>query len=101
MSLLTSRTASLLVMACVVVGTIAYSSTPAEAAKIIALKSADVDVYNEALEGFKSASQGSTIVEYDMEGDFQKGKKVSGAPEVRRQTGPHPCDRSLGPTGCG
>ncbi|MCZ7626551.1 MAG: ABC transporter substrate-binding protein [Candidatus Methylomirabilis sp.] len=52
-----------------------HSSTPAEAARIVALKSADVDVYNEALEGFKSASPGSAIIEYDMEGDFQKGKK--------------------------
>lgn len=75
MSLLTRRAASLLAIACVVVGVIHYSSTPTEAAKILALKSADVDVYNDALEGFKSASQGSTIVEYDMEGDFQKGKK--------------------------
>jgi len=76
MSLLISRAASLLAIACVVVGAISCSSTPTEAAKILALKSADVDVYNDALEGFRSGvSQGSTIVEYDMEGDFQKGKK--------------------------
>src|SRR5574337_1632699 len=76
MSFLTIRTASLVFMAHIVVGAIVFSSTPTEAAKIIALKSADVDVYNEALEGFKSAAQGSTIIEYDMEGDLQKGKKV-------------------------
>ena len=48
---------------------------PGEAAKIVALKSADVDVYNEALEGFKSISRRPIISEYDMEGDFQKGRK--------------------------
>ena len=48
---------------------------PGEAAKIVALKSADVDVYNEVLEGFKSISRRPIISEYDMEGDFQKGKK--------------------------
>jgi putative ABC transport system substrate-binding protein len=47
-----------------------------EAAKIIALKSADVDVYNDALEGFKNALQGPAIIEYDMEGDLEKGKKL-------------------------
>ncbi|NJD69207.1 MAG: hypothetical protein C3F12_01855 [Candidatus Methylomirabilota bacterium] len=75
MSLLTGRAVSLIVAACAVVGAMIHSSTPAEAARIVALKSADVDVYNEALEGFKSASPGSAIIEYDMEGDFQKGKK--------------------------
>src|SRR5574337_162059 len=76
MSLLTTSTAFIGFVACVVVGAMIYSSAPTEAAKIIALKSADVDVYNEALEVFKSAAQGSTIIEYDMEGDFQKVKKV-------------------------
>lgn len=75
MSLLTSRLTPFIVAACVVVGAMVCASTSAEAAKIIALKSADVDVYNEALEGFKNGSQGSTVIEYDMEGDLQKGKK--------------------------
>jgi putative tryptophan/tyrosine transport system substrate-binding protein len=75
MSLLTSRLTSCIVAACVVVGAIVFASTSGEAAKIIALKSADVDVYNEALEGFKNGTQRSTVIEYDMEGDLQKGKK--------------------------
>src|SRR5574337_401215 len=86
MSFLTIRTASLVFMAYIVVGAIVFSSTPTEAAKIIALKSADVDVYNEALEGFKSALQESTIVEYDMEGDLQRGKKFL----ARLKSGPKP-----------
>ncbi len=57
-----------------------------EAAKIIALKSADVDVYNEALEGFRNGSQGSAIIEYDMQGDLQKGKKFL----ARLRSGPKP-----------
>lgn len=86
MSLLTSRLTSCIVAACVVVGAIVYTSTSGEAAKIIALKSADVDVYNDALEGFKNGSQGSTVIEYDMEGDLQKGKKFL----ARLKSGPKP-----------
>jgi putative tryptophan/tyrosine transport system substrate-binding protein len=86
MSLLTTRIVSLIFVACVIVGAILHSSTPAEAAKIIALKSADVDVYNEALEGFKSVVQESAIVEYDMEGDLPKGKKFL----ARLKSGPKP-----------
>src|SRR3990170_1185821 len=85
MSILTTRTASLVFVACVF-GAIVHSSTPAEAAKIIALKSAEVDVYNEALEGFKSVLQESAIVEYDMEGDLQQGKKFL----ARLKSGPKP-----------
>lgn len=59
---------------------------PGEAAKIVALKSADVDVYNEVLEGFKSVSRRPIISEYDMEGDFQKGKKFL----ARLKSGPKP-----------
>lgn len=59
---------------------------PGEAAKIVALKSADVDVYNEVLEGFKSISRRPIISEYDMEGDFQKGKKFL----ARLKSGPKP-----------
>lgn len=86
MSFLTSRVASLIVAVCVVAGMMVCASTSGEAAKIIALKSADVDVYNEALEGFKNSSQGSTVIEYDMEGDFQRGKKFL----ARFRSGPKP-----------
>lgn len=59
---------------------------PGEAAKIVAIKSADVDVYNEALEGFKSLFRQTVISEYDMEGDLEKGKRFL----ARLKTGPKP-----------
>lgn len=86
MALLRSRITSFIVAVCVVAGAIVCASTSGEAAKIIALKSADVDVYNEALEGFRDSSQGSTVIEYDMEGDVQKGKKFL----ARLRSGPKP-----------
>ena len=74
MPILTTRTARLILAACLLAATV-HGSPPVEAAKIVALKSADVDVYNEVLEGFKSSFPRSIISEYDMEGDFQKGRK--------------------------
>jgi len=59
---------------------------PGEAAKIVALKSADVDVYNEALEGFKDVTRQSVISDYDMRGDLQKGKALL----ARLKSGPKP-----------
>lgn len=85
MSILTTRI-TFLILAMYVVSGIVCLSTSAEGARIVALKSADVDVYNEALEGFKSASQESTVLEYDMEGDFEKGKKFL----ARLKSGPKP-----------
>ena len=61
-------------------------SLPGEAAKIVAVKSADVDVYNDALEGFKSVAGHSTVSEYDMGGDLQSGKKFL----ARLKSGPKP-----------
>ncbi|MGH7410873.1 MAG: ABC transporter substrate-binding protein, partial [Candidatus Methylomirabilis sp.] len=65
---------------------VAYLPLPGEAAKIVALKSADVDVYNEALEGFKSVAGQSIVSEYDMEGDLQRGKGFL----ARLRSGPKP-----------
>jgi len=85
MQILTTRTVRLILAACLL-GAIVHSSVPAEAARIVALKSADVDVYNEVLEGFTSVSQRSTISEYDMEGDLQRGKQFL----ARLKSGPKP-----------
>lgn len=85
MSFLTTRTVSLGFAACIVAAIIHFSM-PAEAAKIVVLKSAEVDVYNKALEGFKSTVRESAILEYDMEGDIQKGKKFL----TRLKSGPRP-----------
>ncbi|HLC22141.1 MAG TPA: ABC transporter substrate-binding protein [Candidatus Methylomirabilis sp.] len=74
MPILTTRTARLIFAACLSAAAV-HGLHPVEAAKIVALKSADVDVYNEVLEGFDSSFPRTTISEYDMEGDFQKGRK--------------------------
>ncbi len=74
------------VSAVLLLAAVASFPLPGEAAKIVALKSADVDVYNEVLEGFKSISRRPIISEYDMEGDFQKGKKFL----ARLKSGPKP-----------
>ncbi len=74
MPILTTRTARLIFASCLFAATV-HGSPQVEGAKIAALKSADVDVYNEVLEGFKSSFPRSIISEYDMEGDLQKGKK--------------------------
>jgi putative ABC transport system substrate-binding protein len=74
------------VSAVLLLAAVASFPLPGEAAKIVALKSADVDVYNEVLEGFKSISRRPIISEYDMEGDLQKGKKFL----ARLKTGPKP-----------
>jgi putative ABC transport system substrate-binding protein len=65
---------------------VACAPSPGEAATIVALKSADVDVYNESLEGFRSVVGTSTITEYDMEGDLQRGRNFL----ARLRTGPRP-----------
>lgn len=67
-------------------GAVAWGSVPVEAATVLALKSADVDVYNEALEGFKGVFRQSAISEYDMEGDLQRGRKFL----ARLRSGPRP-----------
>ncbi len=74
------------VSAVLLLAAVASFPLPGEAAKIVALKSADVDVYNEVLEGFKSISRRPIISEYDMEGDFQKGQKFL----ARLKSGPKP-----------
>ena len=57
-----------------------------EAANIVALKSADVDVYNDALDGFKSVARRAQVSEYDMEGDLQRGRRFL----ARLKSGPKP-----------
>lgn len=55
-------------------------STPARAAgvEITILKSSDLHAYNEAIEGFKTASPGTAIfAEYDLRGDLERGKQLA------------------------
>lgn len=85
MPILTTRIARFILAVCLLVA-IAHSPAPGEAANIVALKSADVDVYNEVLEGFKGILPRAIISEYDMEGDLQRGKKFL----ARLKSGPKP-----------
>jgi len=49
---------------------------PAAAASVVALMSADVDAYREALRGFKETLRHRVVAEYDMQGDFDRGQKI-------------------------
>jgi putative ABC transport system substrate-binding protein len=51
------------------------AATPAIAADVAVVMSADVDAYAEALKGFKAALQHKIVAQYDMEGDFDRGRK--------------------------
>ena len=62
MHILTTRMARLL-SGMGLLATVACFPVLGEAARIVALKSVDVDVYNEALEGFKSVARHSLIAE--------------------------------------
>ncbi len=85
MRILTTRMARLL-SGMGLLATVACLAVPGEAARIVALKSADVDVYNEALEGFKDVVSQSVVSEYDMEGDLERGKRFL----ARLRSGPKP-----------
>jgi len=51
---------------------------PAGAAEVAILKSADLAAYNQAISGFKAAmSSSTTFVEYDMQGDMARGRKLA------------------------
>jgi putative ABC transport system substrate-binding protein len=86
MSTLTAGMGRLVSMLALVAGIAVLSMPAAEGARIVALKSADVAVYEEALDGFKSVIGQSDIVEYDMEGDLQRGKRFL----ARLKSGPRP-----------
>lgn len=52
------------------------ASVPAGAANIAVIVSADVDAYQEALRGFKETVDHRIVAEYDMEGDFDRGREI-------------------------
>jgi putative ABC transport system substrate-binding protein len=51
------------------------SATSAAAADVAVLLSADVDAYSDALKGFRAALAHKIVAQYDMEGDFERGRK--------------------------
>ena len=62
-------------MRCLLVIALLSAATPAIAADVAVVMSADVDAYAEALKGFKAALQHKIVAQYDMEGDFDRGRK--------------------------
>lgn len=54
------------------------SQLDAAGLEITILKSSDMKAYNDAIDGFKSASPGSAIfAEYDLRGDLERGKQLA------------------------
>ena len=49
---------------------------PALAADVAIILSANVDEYQRAVRGFKATAQHRIVGEYDMEGDFERGRKI-------------------------
>lgn len=77
-------TASLaLVLLAVAAGSVAR---PALAADVAIILSADVDEYHRAVRGFKATAQHRIVGEYDMEGDFERGRKILA--EIQGKTKP-------------
>jgi putative ABC transport system substrate-binding protein len=50
--------------------------TPARAADIAVILSAPVDAYEETLRGFEDTVGHRIVAEYDMQGDFNRGRKI-------------------------
>lgn len=55
---------------------VCLAGQPAGAAKIAVIISADVDPYQEALRGFKNTVEHEVVAEYDMRGDFERGRRI-------------------------
>jgi putative tryptophan/tyrosine transport system substrate-binding protein len=51
------------------------STIPVLAADVAVILSADVDAYSDSLKGFKAALRHKIVAEYNMEGDFDRGRK--------------------------
>lgn len=62
------------------------SATAVAAADVAVVMSADVDAYTEALRGFKATLKHKIVVEYDMDGDFDRGRKQ--VAEIRAKVKP-------------
>jgi putative ABC transport system substrate-binding protein len=55
---------------------IAGEASRTTAGSVAVIMSAEVDAYREALEGFKKASQYHVVAEYNMQGDFDRGREI-------------------------
>ncbi len=55
---------------------LARMAAPVHSADVAVIMSADVYAYREALQGFRGTLRQQIVAEYDMEGDFDRGRKV-------------------------
>lgn len=62
------------------------AAQPAAARGIVVIMSADVGPYQEALRGFKETVSQPIVAEYDMRGDFERGRAILA--EIRSQVQP-------------
>lgn len=71
---------------CLMVALGLAAAQPAAARGIVVIMSADVGPYQEALRGFKDAVSQPIVAEYDMRGDFERGRTILA--EIRSQVKP-------------
>lgn len=71
---------------CLMVALGLVAAQPAAARGIVVIMSADVGPYQEALRGFKDAVSQPIVAEYDMRGDFERGRTILA--EIRSQVKP-------------
>jgi ABC-type uncharacterized transport system substrate-binding protein len=77
-------TASLALAVLTVAG--GFAARPALAADVAIILSANVDEYQRAVRGFKATARHRVVAEYDMEGDFERGRKI--LTEIESKTKP-------------
>jgi putative ABC transport system substrate-binding protein len=58
-------------------------ATPEPGQRVAILLSAKVDVYGEAVRGFKQSLEHDIVAEYDMRGDFDRGRRILGEIETK------------------
>jgi putative ABC transport system substrate-binding protein len=74
------------IIVCLMVALGLAAAQPAAARGIVVIMSADVGPYQEALRGFKDAVSQPIVAEYDMRGDFERGRTILA--EIRSQVKP-------------
>lgn len=65
---------------------IAPNAAPQPARRVAILYSANVDVYKQAVRGFKESVEYEVVGEYDMRGDFDRGRRLLA--EIRQEKSP-------------
>ncbi len=65
-----------LLLPLLIIASVAGVAVPASAGDVAVIVSARVDAYEEALRGFKRTLRHRIVVEYDMAGDFSRGREI-------------------------